>query len=196
MPKYQIIYADPPWPYYGDPNKMGAAGKEYALMTLDEIAAMPIRDIAADPSVLFLWTTSVHLLSAAHLMDAWGFTYRGVGYVWVKTTDDGYVIAGQGVRPSFTKPTTEFLLVGSTQPRGRPFPLASESQPQVVLHPRLSHSEKPEIFRELIESLFEGEQSRIELFARRRTPGWDALGNEVPEEMRYQQSLGLLTTLR
>lgn len=187
--RFDLIYADPPWPYYGDPNKMGAAGKEYSLMTLDELAALPVARLAANPSVLFMWTTSVHLLSAARLMDAWGFVYRGVGYVWVKTTDDGKVISGQGVRPSFTKPTSEFLLIGSTLARGRPFPLASESQPQVVLHPRLEHSEKPEIFRELIEGLFEGEHSRIELFARRRTPGWELFGNEVPDHMEYQQPL-------
>jgi N6-adenosine-specific RNA methylase IME4 len=177
--KYDIIYADPPWPYYGDPNKMGAAGKEYQLMTLEEIKALPVRNISKTPSVLFLWTTSIHVPSALSVMESWGFRYRGVGYVWVKTSLAGKVIAGQGVRPSFTKPTSELLLIGSTQPKGRTFPLKTESQPQVVLHHRLRHSEKPPIFRNLIEGLFDIETDKIELFARDRFPGWDAWGNEV-----------------
>lgn len=178
--KYDLIYADPPWPYYGDPDKMGAAGKEYDLMTLDEIRSLPVGDLANRPSVLFMWTTSIHIPSALSVMEAWGFQYRGMGYVWVKTTLAGKVIAGMGVRPSFTKPTSEYLLVGSTNRRGRTFPLASESQPQVVLHPRLAHSEKPEVFRELIDGLFAPSLDKIELFARTRVAGWDGWGLEYP----------------
>ena len=178
--KYDIIYADPPWPYYGDPNKMGAAGKEYKLMTLQEIKDLPVRDIANRPSVLFLWTTSIHIPSALEVMKAWDFQYRGMGYVWVKTTLAGKVIAGMGVRPSFTKPTSEYLLIGATNAKGRTFPLASESQPQVVLHSRLNHSEKPPIFRGLIEGLFLPETSKVELFSRQRASGWDGWGMEYP----------------
>ena len=179
--KYDIIYADPPWPYYGDPNKMGAAGKEYKLMTLQEIQDLPVRNIANRPSVLFLWTTSIHLPSALAVMDSWGFQYRGVGYVWVKTTLAGKVIAGMGVRPSFTKPTSEFLLIGSTVGKGRTFPLKSESQPQVVLHERLNHSQKPPIFRELIEGLFSIETEKLELFAREKAVGWSGWGLGYPD---------------
>jgi len=48
----------------------------------------------------------------------------------------------------------------------------------VVLHGRGEHSEKPEIFREMIETLC-GARPRIELFARKRVAGWDAWGAEV-----------------
>jgi site-specific DNA-methyltransferase (adenine-specific) len=178
--KYDIIYADPPWPYYGDPNKMGAAGKEYKLMTLQEIKDLPVRDIANRPSVLFLWTTSIHIPSALEVMEAWDFQYRGMGYIWIKTSLSGKIIQGMGVRPSFTKPTSEYLLIGATNARGRTFPLASESQPQVVLHHRLGHSEKPQVFRELIETLFLPETTKIELFARKRVAGWDGWGLEYP----------------
>jgi N6-adenosine-specific RNA methylase IME4 len=177
--KYDIILADPPWPYYGDPQKMGAAGKEYALMSYDELSSLPVSSLQADPCVLFLWTTSSQLAAALGLMEDWLFCYRGVAYVWVKTAKDGRIIHGQGVRPSFTKPTTELLLVGSSRAKGRTFPLANEGQQQVVLHPRLRHSEKPSVFHSLIEQLFLGEYRRIELFARQEREGWDTWGNEI-----------------
>ncbi len=113
------------------------------------------------------------LPEAIEVMKVWGFHYRGVAYVWVKTARDGHIISGQGVRPTFTKPTTEFLLVGSTSRRGRPLQLLTEAHGQVVLAPRGRHSEKPAVFRQrLIELL--GDVPRIELFARERVEGWDA----------------------
>lgn len=107
-----------------------------------------------------------------------GGTFRGVAYVWVKTNRQGHIIAGQGVPPTFTKPTTELLLAATTIPTGRPFPILDLAQAQVVLEPRGSHSEKPHVFRERIEQLC-GDRPRIELFARTRVAGWDAWGAEL-----------------
>lgn len=175
---YQVILADPPWLYYGDPNKDQAAGKHYNLLETAQIAALPVRSITAPSAALFLWATGPRLPEAIEVMKAWGFHYRGIAYVWVKTARDGHIINGQGVRPTFTKPTTELLLVGSTCRRGRPLPLHTEAQAQVVLAPRGRHSEKPAVFRERIVELL-GDVPRIELFARQRLDGWDAWGNEV-----------------
>lgn len=182
MPSYDIIYADPPWSYYGDPNKCAAAGKHYSLMTDEDIAKLPVSHICNDPAVLYLWATSPRLDSAIWLMKEWGFTYRTVGFVWVKTRRDGGIIQGQGVRPSFVKPTTEFLLIGSTVKKGRTLPVLKEGMGQVVLHPRLEHSEKPDVFRERIVELH-GDRSRIELFARQRYDGWHSWGNEVKSDI-------------
>lgn len=176
--RYSVIYADPPWHYYGDPNKDGAAGKHYALLSTQDICALPVASITAPNAALFLWATGPRLPEAIAVMAAWGFFYRGVAYAWVKTAKDGHIISGQGVRPTFTKPTSEFLLVGSTTRRGRPLKLLTEAQGQVVLAPRGRHSEKPEVFRQRIIELL-GDVPRIELFARQRVPGWDAWGNEV-----------------
>lgn len=177
--QYQVIYADPPWHYYGDPNKDQAAGKHYSLMSNAEIGALPVASITAPHAALFLWATGPRLPEAIEVMKAWGFHYRGVAYLWVKTAkSDGHIISGQGVRPTFTKPTTEFLLVGSTSRRGRPLKLLTEAQGQVVLAPRGRHSEKPAVFRERIIALV-GDVRRIELFARHRVPGWDAWGDEA-----------------
>lgn len=198
--KYQIIYADPCWAYYGDPNKDQAAGKHYNLMTVEQLTALPVRQIADKMCVMFMWATCPKLHDAVDLLRAWGFHFRGVAYVWVKTTKNGKIINGQGVRPSFVKPTTEivlmgssspeiglestgdddseFVLVGSTNRTGRTLPLLTEAQGQVVLAPRGRHSEKPREVRHRIEQLF-GKYSRLEMFAREHPRGWDAWGNEA-----------------
>jgi N6-adenosine-specific RNA methylase IME4 len=176
--KYEVILADPPWLYYGDPNKDQAAGKHYSLMSTAEIARLPVGSITAPRAALFLWATGPRLPEAIKVMEAWGFHFRGIAYVWVKTARDGHIINGQGVRPTFTKPTSELVLVGSTCRRGRPLSLLTEAQGQIVLASRGRHSEKPAVFRDKIVELL-GDVSRIELFARERVDGWDAWGNEV-----------------
>ena len=179
---YEIIYADPPWWYYGDPNKMAAAGKHYNLMKTPDICALKVDSIAAKDAALFLWATSSKMPDAIEVMKAWGFHYRGVSHVWVKTRRDGGIIHGMGVRPTVTKPTTEFVLVGTRRKTGRPFKLLTENQGQVVLAPREEHSKKPDVFRDNIVELF-GNRKRIELFARQASPGWDVWGNQVKSKV-------------
>ncbi len=176
---YDIAYVDPPWYYYGSPIKDAAAAKHYPLMDLDELAAIDIRRLLNKSAAVFLWATCPRLDFAIELISRWGLHYRGVAYLWVKTNRHGKIIGGQGVPPTFTKPTSELLLAATTKPIGRPFPIRDLAQPQVILHPRAAHSEKPPIFRRLIEALC-GKRPRIELFARSRTPGWDSWGAEIP----------------
>jgi len=176
--RYEIAYVDPPWYYYGSPIKDAAAGKHYPLMSLDELAAIDLRRMLSARAAVFLWATCPRLDFALKLVDAWGLHYRGVAYVWVKINKRGEIIVGQGIVPTFTKPTSELLLVATTNATGRPFPIRDLSQAQVVLQPRGAHSEKPAIFRTLIERLC-GRRSRIELFARSRAPGWDVWGAEL-----------------
>ncbi len=175
---YDIVYADPPWFYYGSQIKDAAAAKHYPLMTQDELAALPVRSIMAKRAALFLWATGPRLHYAIQLIERWGLYYRGVAYVWVKTNKRGEIIRGQGVPPTFTKPTTEFVLAATTTPTGRAFPLRDLAHPQVVLEPRAEHSRKPAAFRTLITDLC-GDRSRIELFAREVAGGWDAWGPEA-----------------
>jgi len=186
--KYKLVYLDPPWAYWGSPDKDQAAGKHYNMMSYDELKALPVRSLIADPGVVFMWATGPKLDEAVDLLRAWGFHYRGIAYVWVKTSNSGKVIEGQGVRPSFVKITTELVLIGSTEPRGRTLPILTESQGQVVFAPRGDeHSEKPEEVRYRIEELF-GPIPRIELFARRRYAGWDAWGLESEGSMPSEQA--------
>jgi N6-adenosine-specific RNA methylase IME4 len=176
--RYDIAYVDPPWFYYGSPIKDAAAAKHYPLMALDELAAIDVRRMLNKRAAVFLWATCPRLNFALQLLDAWNLHYRGVAYVWVKVNKRGGIIAGQGVVPTFTKPTSELLLVATTNPTGRPFAIRDLAQPQVVLHARGAHSEKPAVFRTLIERLC-GQRSRIELFARSRAAGWDVWGAEL-----------------
>jgi N6-adenosine-specific RNA methylase IME4 len=175
---FDIVYADPPWSYYGSPIKDAAAGKHYALMSQEALAQLPVRDIMTKRAALFLWATGPRLHLALELVGRWGLHFRGVLYVWVKTNRRGEIIRGQGVAPTFTKPTTEFVLAATTMPSGRPFPLHDLAQGQVVLHHRAEHSRKPPIFRTMIEQLC-GKRSRIELFARDSAPGWVSWGTPI-----------------
>lgn len=179
---YKVIMMDPPWAYTGDPDKPQAAGKHYNMMSYDELAAMPVRERIVTPGVVLVWATSPKLDEAVDLIRAWGLHYRGIAYVWVKTTESGKIIHGQGVRPSFTKPTTELVLIGSTGKTGRTLPIFNEGQGQVVLAPKGRHSEKPEEVRWRVEELF-GDVPRLEMFARCKFPGWDTWGLEADGPM-------------
>ena len=82
---YSIIYADPPWQYQR--NKVqGAAENHYPTMGIDELCALPVADLAAPDSALFLWATFPQLPEALRLIKAWGFQYKSVAFVWLKKT--------------------------------------------------------------------------------------------------------------
>lgn len=179
LSKYDVILADPPWSYYGQQDKWAAAAKFYPLMSDDDLIQLPVPVIANRPSVLFMWATAPRLDFAIELMKSWGFHFRGVAFVWVKTKlDNKTPIGAQGVRPSVVKPTSEFVLVGSTESKGRPLPIADEGVSQIVLAAKQEHSRKPDEVHRRIERLYPA-ASKIELFARRPVEGWSVWGNEV-----------------
>lgn len=180
-PPYDVVLADPPWSYYGQQDKWGAAAKFYATMTDTAIYDLEPRPLLmAKRSVLFLWATGPKLDLAVNVLQHWNLFFRGVAFVWVKTTKAGVPIGAQGVRPSIVKPLTEFVVVGSTVEKGRPMPLDSESIRQTVFAPKQDHSRKPDAVQEAIELLYPNAR-RLELFARRRRPGWDAWGDDLDD---------------
>lgn len=176
--RYDVVLLDPPWSYYGQQDKWGAAAKFYPTMTDDELLEFPVRDLLFGHSVVFMWATSPRLDFAVECLRSWGLHYRGVAFVWVKTTKAGAPLKAQGVRPSIVKPTCEFVLAASLTSKGRPMRLGSESVVNTVLAPVAEHSRKPDAVHERIEALYP-EASRLELFARRERAGWDCWGNEV-----------------
>jgi N6-adenosine-specific RNA methylase IME4 len=99
-----VIVADPRRRYYGDPDKDQAGAKRRELMSTADIAALPVSSITAPSATLFLWATGPRVPAAIKLMEAWGFQYLGVAYVWVKTAKDGRIMSSQGGRPTFTNP--------------------------------------------------------------------------------------------
>lgn len=178
---FDIVYVDPPWPYYGSATKDAAAGKHYDLMTTEDIHALPIRRLFKDEGACFVWATCPRLDMAIDAIRAWNLFYRGVAFTWQKTRrSDGEPIGAQGIPPTGTKPTMELCLLATTCAKGRPFTLLDAAVRQDVYAPRGAHSEKPIEVRERIWKLY-GERPSIELFSRQAFNGWSRWGNEAPE---------------
>lgn len=169
--KFRVIYADPPWKY-GDTREglekwsATAAEDHYPTMSIEELCALPVRGIAADDAVLFLWVTSPLLAECWPVIAAWGFKYKA-SFIWDK------------VRHNFGHYNSvrhELLLVctrGSCLPDGE-----SNIDSVVSIERNARHSEKPSEFIKLIESMYRPGK-KIELFCRAKRSGWEAWGNEV-----------------
>ena len=173
---YDVILTDPPWKYYGSKDKWGAAEKFYSCLDYAGIAG--IVPPLSRSGILFMWTTSAFLDRSLRLFDDWGLHYRGVAFVWVKTSKSGVPFGATGVRPSITKPVTEFVLAASPIAKGRPLKLHDEAIAQTVFAPRGAHSEKPLAVHESLERMYP-DATKLEMFARKPRAGWDVWGNEV-----------------
>lgn len=160
--KCGTVYADPPW-RYGNQGTRASTGDHYVGMSVEEICALPVANIAAENAHLHLWTTNAFLFDAQRVMEAWGFSYKSC-FIWVKPQ------MGMG---NYWRVSHEFLLLGI---RGSA-PFADRSLMSWGQFARRKHSAKPEEIRQLIERASAG--PRIELFARRKAPGWYAWGNEI-----------------
>ena len=182
LTKFDLVYCDPPWKYHSDTTGTNHASKHYNLMSQEEINALPVKSLLKRPGAVLMWATGPRLNFAIQTLEEWGLRYRGVAFVWVKTRKDGKIINGQGVPPTFTKPTTEFVLLGTTRKAGRPIPLQKFNTPQVILAPRGKHSAKPEVFREHIEATFKPPYDKLEMFSRKPVPGWTSIGDGVNGE--------------
>ena len=176
MSPYDIIYADPPWAYRNKKtggSMVSGAEAKYPTMSVDEISALPIKDIASKNSVLFMWATVPLMPEAFQVMKAWGYKYKTM-ITWRKimSLGMGYWFRGQ----------CEHLLLG-VRGQVKAFRL---QEPNFIQAKVLAHSEKPEEFRQLIERATSKMRSRnaVELFARRRVTGWDVFGNQVEGSVR------------
>lgn len=152
-------------------------------MSMDEIKALPIPDLADDNCVLFLWCTFPYLDEQIQLFEHWGFEYKTLGFSWIKTNPkNGKPFFGVGY---YAKSNAEVCLMGI---KGKMKP-ASNSVSSVVIAPRREHSKKPDEIRDRIVTLF-GDIPRIELFARQKTDGWDVWGNEVESDISLESNHG------
>lgn len=170
--KYQIISADPPWSYRDKAlaGKRGA-GCKYDLLTDEELYALPVSEIAADDSVLFLWATMPKLKEGITCGERWGFTYKTVAFTWTKVYPNGNSFLGMG---RWTRANAELVLLFT---RGKPKRVNAGVR-QVITTVPGKHSAKPLETRERIVQLI-GDVPRIELFARSSGPGWTVLGNGI-----------------
>lgn len=116
------------------------------------------------------------LPDAFAVMHHWGFHYKTVAFVWVKTNKlKPTPFWGMG---NWSRANAELCLLGV---RGKP-KRVSKSVHQIIQRPILRHSEKPPETRELIVKLM-GDLPRVELFARVKTPGWSVWGNEIESDI-------------
>ena len=175
MKKYQIIYADPPWSYQ-DKGCNGNCEAHYKTLSIKDICNLSVKDIAEKDAVLFLWTTYPMLKEALMVIEAWGFQYKSIAFQWIKLNKkNGKPFYGLG---RWTRGNTEPCLIAT---RGKP-QRVSKSVFQLIQTPIQGHSKKPQEARDKIVQLMGG-GSKIELFARQKTEGWDVWGNEVESDI-------------
>ena len=178
--KFKVIYADPPWEFkaYSGRGKQRSADRYYDTLSLEAIKALPVAPLADDNCALFLWGIWPELPGALDVIKAWGFDYRTVAFVWVKTTEKAEIIKldGDGLHwgmGNWTRANTEFCLLAT---KGSPLRLAEDVR-QVIIAPVGEHSAKPEEMRVRIERLLVGPY--LEIFGRRAVTKWTVWSNEI-----------------
>lgn len=180
---YGTILADPPWQFENRTGKIAPEHKRltrYDTMTLDEICALPVEQVAADPSHLYLWVPNALLPHGLQVMEAWGFRYVS-NIVWHKVRKDGGS-DGRGVGFYFRN-VTELLLFGVRGKNARTLDPA-RSQVNMIQSRKREHSRKPDEQYEIIQASSWGPY--LELFSRGWRPGWAAWGDQAEEQ--YQPS--------
>ena len=174
MKKYGIIYADPPWHY-----KKGAgrsAESHYPTMTIEEIQALPVSELADKDCALFMWITFPILKESLSVLSAWGFKFKTIAFVWIKQNrKSDSLFWGMGY---WTRANAEFCVLAT---KGKPKRMAKNVHQVIVSHIE-EHSKKPDEARRRIVRLM-GDLPRIELFARQKSAGWDVWGNEVESDI-------------
>jgi len=175
--KYDIILADPPWPY--DSRRMvcesgtaiGGVEDHYSTMTAEDLYSLPVAELGAKNCLLYLWATGPKLAEAMECIRRWGFKFTTVAYVWDKQHSlPGYYSCSQ----------VEFVLVAK---RGRCPTRATTTEKQLVSSRRRAHSQKPEEVQDSIDRQWDSTSQKIELFARRDREGWTTVGNQCPSTL-------------
>lgn len=183
LPKghFGAILADPPWQFktlWGTATGPGNRNADYPTMDIDELAALPVGQLAASDCVLFVWAIWILMPRAFDVINGWGFEYKTCAFDWMKAhagqvemfRDDFDVQMGLGY---WTRANSEPCLLAT---KGKPKRLNADVR-QGIIAPRRQHSRKPEGVHERIERLVAGPY--LELFARQTRPGWTSWGNEV-----------------
>lgn len=176
--KFPVIYMDPPTRFAaGDSDR--STENHYPTMTEEELAALPIGELATDDAALFIWTTVPWLRKTIRLIEGYGFEYVSE-IVWDKQA------LGLGF---WNRNVHETLLIAT---RGKiPAPDPAVLRPSLYSEARGRHSAKPEYFRDLITSYYP-DLPKVELFSRvdgTLPAGWHAWGNEA--RISKQQTLGI-----
>jgi N6-adenosine-specific RNA methylase IME4 len=168
-----IIAIDPPWPFAGWSERSNCMPTDhYETMTIEEIKALPIKALAAENCAVFCWVTWPFMPMWTSILDAWGVTFSGLAFDWIKLNRDGEGLhwgTGYGTRAN-----PEPCVLAKI---GNPLRL-DEGVHSIIMAPVGAHSEKPDEAYRRMERLFGG--PRLELFARKPREGWHTWGDELP----------------
>jgi N6-adenosine-specific RNA methylase IME4 len=179
---YGAIMVDPPWKFRTYTDQPSSRSAPYQTMTFEQIASLPVMDLARpDGCHLFMWTTGPHLPMALSILKMWGFKYSGIAFTWIKLK------RSVGVQPELfwtrqsfhtglgytTRKNAEFCLLAR---RGNARRVAKDV-PELIISPRREHSRKPDEAYARVERYTEGPY--LDLFARSPRPGWQVWGNET-----------------
>ena len=175
---FKTILADPPWQFQNKTGKVAPEHKRlnrYSTMTLEDIALLPIKDLAEEPAHLYLWVPNALLLEGLQVMQAWGFQYK-TNIVWHKVRKDGGP-DGRGVGFYFRN-TTELILFGVKGKKARTL-APGRRQVNILRTMKREHSRKPDELYDLIEECSPGPY--LELFARGTRENWSTWGNQAED---------------
>lgn len=179
MKTYDVILADPPWDFKvwdKDTGSGRSPSAHYNTMSLEDICALPVGDLANKNCALFLWSVFPRLFDAEKVMNAWGFKYKTLGFIWVKTTKSQMKFhTGMGY---YSRANSEPCLLAV---RGK-MPVQAHDVLSLIVSPVRRHSQKPDEQYQKIERLYP-QGNRLEMFARQSRCGWDAFGNEVKDSI-------------
>lgn len=176
--QFSTILADPPWRFTNRTGKMAPEHRRlsrYRTMTMEEIASLPVAQIAAPVAHLYLWVPNALLPWGLHVMEAWGFDYKS-NLIWHKLRKDGGS-DGRGVGFYFRN-VTEMLLFGIRGKNARTL-APGRRQVNYMGSQKREHSKKPDEQYDIIEACSPGPY--LELFARGARPGWLVWGNQADE---------------
>jgi N6-adenosine-specific RNA methylase IME4 len=196
---YGVIYADPPWAYRGyvsDGVPQTTSTQHYDTMPVEDIALMPVNQLAAPDCALFMWTISSHTPQAFWLAQQWGFRFASKAFTWAKLTKNAEqnhraaieadIDLGVYGETNIADRSNWFMGMGhgtrrNTEDcwlftRGNPKRL-DRGVRELIVSPVREHSRKPVETYDRIEKLFAGPY--CELFSRNVRPGWDMFGNQV-----------------
>jgi N6-adenosine-specific RNA methylase IME4/ParB-like chromosome segregation protein Spo0J len=173
---YDVVVVDPPWPM--QKLALDRAPRDvvfpYPTMSLEEIKALKL-PLAADCHV-WLWVTQRFLPDGFALLQSWGLRYV-CQFTWKKP--GGFQVFGL---PQFN---SEFVLYARC---GSPTFKTTKGFVTCFDAPRGEHSEKPEVFYDMVRRVTSGR--RLDMFSRRRIKGFDGWGQEAADEFRPVQFLG------
>lgn len=174
--RFRTILADPPWQFQNRTGKMAPEHKRlsrYGTMTLDQIMALPVAQLADETAHLYLWVPNALLPDGLRVMEAWGFQYKS-NLVWHKVRKDGGS-DGRGVGFYFRN-VTELVLFGIRGKNARTL-APGRRQVNLLATMKREHSRKPDEFYDIVESCSSGPY--LELFARGPRKGWSVWGDQA-----------------